>query len=235
MTSYKKIFLTGGTGTLGTELIRASRGLGLQFIAPNSKICDVRSYEQVEEQILSSGCDVILHAAAKTDVKNIEKSSIVAREVNIVGTLNIVKICEKYNKKLIFISTDHVFDGEKGNYKTTDPINPLTKYAKTKAAAELIVRMYDNSLVIRTSFFGYDFPYPAAFVDQWSSKDYIDIIAPKILEAVTNNTFGIIHIGSERKSLYDIACTRKEGVVKASRLDIDFTTPIDTSLEINNE
>ena len=98
----------------------------------------------------------------------------------------------------------------------------------------MIVRTYDNSLVIRTSFFGRDFPYPAAFIDQWSSKDYVDIIAPKILEVVANNVFGVIHVGSERKSLYEIARQRSANVVKSSRLDIDFVTPIDTSLEIND-
>tara|TARA_R110000824_G_scaffold211053_1_gene396956 strand:- start:80 stop:787 length:708 start_codon:yes stop_codon:yes gene_type:complete len=235
MTNCKKIFLTGGSGTLGAELIKFSTEFGIEFIAPRSKVCDVRSYKQLEGHIASSGCMAVLHSAAETDVKDIERSSTNACETNVVGTLNVMKICEKYNKKMIFISTDHVFDGEKGNYKTTDPLNPLTKYAKTKAAAELVVRTYENSLVIRTSFFGQQFPYPAAFADQWSSKDYVDIIAPKVLEAVANNTFGIVHVGSERKNLYEIAYARKKDVKKASRFDIKFTTPFDTSLEITNE
>ena len=104
--------------------------------------------------------------------------------MNVLGTLNVLKSCKDLGKKLVFISTDYVFDGEKGNYTIDDPINPLSKYAKTKAAAELLVRTYENSLVIRTSFFGYDFPYEAAFVDQWSSKDYVDIIAPKVMEEI---------------------------------------------------
>ena len=237
----KKVFLTGGTGTLGTELIKISREFGIQFVAPSSKTCDIRSFQSVEQQIVSSECDVVLHCAAATDVRDIEnfqKSSVSACEINVIGTFNIMKVCEKHNKKLIFISTDHVFDGKKGNYKITDSLNPLTKYAKTKTAAELVTRTYNNSLIIRTSFFGYVFPHPAAFTDQWSSKDYVDLIAPKVLEAVVSNTVGIVHVGGTRRSLYEIAIDRKKNVKATSRQNIDFAgfvSPIDTSLEITNE
>lgn len=235
MTNYKKIFLTGGSGTLGAELIRISNNFEVSFVAPTSNACDIRSYSQVEKHIASSECDIILHSAALTDVKNIEECSIAACETNVVGTFNLIKACEKYNKKLVFVSTDHVFDGEKGNYKTTDAINPLTKYAKTKAAAELITRTYENSLIIRTSFFGHVFPYPAAFVDQWSSKDYVDLIAPKILKVSLSDRTGIVHVGSKRRSLYEIARERKNNIQKSSRASIKFISPIDTSLEVENE
>ena len=135
------------------------------------------------------------------------------------------------NKKIIFISTDHVFDGTKGNYLTCDSLNPLSKYAKTKTAAELLVRTYDNSMIIRTSFFGYEFPYESAFIDQWSSKDYVDIIAPKIIKLIKSNKVGIFHVGEKRKTIFEIAKRRSPNVGKISRSDIFFKTPKDTSLE----
>ena len=82
----KKVFLTGGTGTLGTELIKISREFGIQFVAPSSKTCDIRSFQSVEQQIVSSECDVVLHCAAATDVRDIEnfqKSSVSACEINV--------------------------------------------------------------------------------------------------------------------------------------------------------
>ena len=132
---------------------------------------------------------------------------------------------------MIFISTDYVFDGEKGNYSINDPINPLSKYAKTKAAAELAVRTYDNSLVIRTSFYGYQFPYEKAFVDQWTSKNYVDMIAPKVLDIIKSDKTGIAHIGFPRKSVYEIALERRKNVEPIFRSSIHFEVPCDTSFK----
>ncbi len=227
----RKIFLTGGSGTLGSELIKISKAHEVEFIAPASNYCDITNPYQIHNYIkASSDCDTVVHSAAITDVKATENDPSLAWDVNVLGTLNVLKSCKDLGKKLVFISTDYVFDGEKGNYTIDDPINPLSKYAKTKAAAELLVRTYENSLVIRTSFFGYDFPYEAAFVDQWSSKDYVDIIAPKVLEEIFNNKRGIVHVGSERRTIYDIASDRNESVKKISRKDIDFLVPKDTSI-----
>ena len=172
---------------------------------------------------------MVLHAAALTNVREIEIDPIASYDINVCGTINVIKACERLNKRLVFISTDYVFDGEKGSYEVGDPLNPLSNYAKTKAAAELLVRTYKNSLVIRTSFFGYEFPYSAALVDQWSSKDYVDIIAPKILTAALENHRGIVHVGGERRSIYEIAKNRNKNVDKMLREDIDVAVPKDTS------
>jgi len=169
------------------------------------------------------------HAAAFTDVKGAESDPSDAWDINVLGTLNVLKACKLLEKKLIYISTDYVFDGEKGNYNADDPINPLSKYAKTKASGELLVRTYDNSLIIRTSFYGHNFPYDAAFTDQWTSKSYVDIIAPKVLDKIMENSFGIAHVGSDRKTVYDIACERKKNVKAISRSDVGISVPYDTS------
>lgn len=228
-----KVFLTGGSGTLGKELRRQSEAHEIEFIAPSSKNCDVRDYESVLKNIQSFDGDVVLHSAALTNVKQIELDASDAIEVNVIGTLNILKVCKRLDKKMIYISTDYVFDGEVGNYKSTDPINPIGKYSKTKAAAELLVRTCENSLTIRTSFFGYTFPYRKAFVDVWSSKDYVDIVAPKIITAIKKDNFGVIHVGSSRRSLYEIAKTRAGDVVKEN-VDDSLAIPKDVSLEIDN-
>ena len=226
----KKIFLTGGTGKLGTELIKKSRDFGIEFVSPSSSECDIRDLNSVLSNISNSECDVVLHSAALTDVKAIELDSIPACDVNIIGTLNIIKACLRFNKKLIFISTDYVFDGKVGQYKTSDPINPISKYAKTKAAAELMGRTIDTSLIIRTSFFGHNFPYDKAVADQWSTKDYVDVIAPLILKHLGGNNSGIVHIGTERDTTYNKAIRRKSTVEKIFLKDIDFKIPKDVSL-----
>lgn len=224
-----KALLIGGSGTLGKELKKLSND-SLQFHSPSSSECNILNQEQIEKCFREIDFDLVIHCAALTNVTEIEKEPLNAVEVNIIGTINILRECVKHNKKIIFISTDYVFDGEKGNYSIDDPINPLSKYAKTKAAAELAVRTYDNSLVIRTSFYGHSFPYERAFTDQWTSKDYVDLIAPKIVDAVKSDKVGVVHIGSPRRSVYEIALERRDDVKPIMLNDIDFKIPKDVSL-----
>lgn len=223
-----KVIFTGGSGKLGEEIKKISN---TNFLFPTSKEFNILDINQCNDYLLTKNIKTIVHAAAVTNVKDIEQNYINAIDVNIVGTLNIIKICEKYKLKLVYISTDYVFDGEKGNYSCSDPINPLSKYAKSKAAAELAVRMYDNHLVIRTSFFGYDFPYEKAFVDQWTTKDYIDKLAPKILDACLSDHNGIKHVFSNKKTIFELAKERNKNVLEIKRSDItNILIPKDTSL-----
>jgi len=222
--------LTGGNGTLGREIMKIAKSYDISIKNPTSDECNIMSREDLKNHI-TEDTDAVIHAAALTDVRGLETDPIPSWDVNVVGTINVLKRCAEINKKMIFISTDYVFDGEKGRYRTTDPINPLSKYAKSKAAAELIVRTYENSLVIRTSFFGYNFPYEKAFIDQWSSKDYVDVIAPMIIEEILKDKKGIAHIGSNRRSLYEIALERRENVEPIKMSELNFKIPRDVSFK----
>jgi dTDP-4-dehydrorhamnose reductase len=231
----KKIFLTGGSGTLGKEMIKNQSKHNINFVAPSSKECDITNYDSLYKHIHESDCSEILHSAAATNVTDIEKDATQACDVNVIGTLNIIKICQQLNKKMVLISTDYVFDGQKGDYKIDDAINPISKYAKTKAAAELLVRCFDNNLIIRTSFFGNDFPYEKAVADQYSTKDYVDVIAPIILKKITQNKTGIVNVGTKKSSTYEKAVKRKPSVQKIYLKDIDFVIPKDVSLFIGEK
>ena len=78
--------------------------------------------------------------------KNINKSI----DLNIIGTANVTKACEK-NIKLIYFSTNYVYPGTRGNYKETDPIFPVNNYAWSKLGGEASVHLYNNSLILRVS------------------------------------------------------------------------------------
>lgn len=235
MSQDYKILLTGGSGTLGKELIKLFKEKNIFVFSPTSSELNILDPIKCTEWFKNHKPNLVIHAAAYTDVKASEENYIKSINTNIVGTCNIINCCSLHNAKLVYISTEHVFDGKKGLYTKEDYINPITKYAKSKASAELAVRMYDNSLVIRTSFFSHNFPYDTAFIDQWSSKDYIDIIAPKIFKACLSNKFGILHCGSQRRSLYDIAAIRKKDIIKISREDFKFPILKDTSLIVDEE
>jgi len=225
-----RVLMTGGSGTLGTEL-RKIADKNIYFLAPASSECDILNKNQLENTFKKFDFDLVLHCAAITNIPEIQKNPSTAINTNVIGTINILNECIENNKKMVFVSTDYVFGGQKGDYSIHDPINPLSKYAKTKAAAELVVRTYENSLVIRTSFYGHDFPYEKAFFDQWTSKDYVDVIAPKIIKPLYSDKRGIIHIGSKKRSVYEIAKQRKPNVKSVSRNSINFEIPHDTSFK----
>jgi dTDP-4-dehydrorhamnose reductase len=227
----KRVLLTGGSCLLGTELLKIYDKKKYTFFAPSSKQLDITNYKNCKKIISKFNPDIIIHAAAYTDTKKAEIELIKCLDINVCGTINIVKVCNEIKCKIAFISTDYVFDGKKGNYSTEDGINPLSVYSKTKAASELVVRSYFNSLTIRTSFFGYTFPYEKAFIDQWSSKDYIDIVAPKILHACLSDKTGIINCGNIRRSIYEIAVTRNPNVIPINKPKEYVNIPTDTSLE----
>jgi dTDP-4-dehydrorhamnose reductase len=232
--NYQKCLLTGGNGLLGSNLIPLFEFKMIELLKPSSCELDITNANQVCEFFsLNPDIDLVVHCAAYTDVKKAESDYVKCNEINVVGTYNIFKECVRKKIKLVFISTDAVFDGDKGQYSPKESLNPISKYAKSKTAAELIVRTYDNSLVIRTSFFGNNFPYDKAFVDQWTTKDYIDIIAPKVFAEVIMRKTGISHIKSKRRTLYDLAKIRKSDVI-ASELhnyDYGFKLPFDLSLK----
>ena len=120
-------------------------------------------------------------------------------------------------------------------YDINDQINPLTKYAKTKAAGEYIVSCHPESLTIRTEFCDVDFPFNRAYTDKWSSKEYIDKLVPTITNAIISKHTGITHIGGYRKSFYEFGLERNPDVTPGSVSEIQSISNvpilIDTSLK----
>ena len=227
----KKILITGASGLLGSNLVKLIQKE--KVLPPSSKEMDICSLKSVQSFFKKNlEIDLVIHCAAYTDVKRAQTDFLKCAETNVIGTYNILHACTTKGIKMVMISTDAVFNGEKGLYRPTDLVDPVSNYAKTKTAAELLVRAYENSLIIRTSFFGENFPYSRAFTDQWTSKDYIDLMAPKIHKQAISNRTGIIHVFSKRRSLYELALIRNKNVVQSSLDDVDFgfNMPRDLSL-----
>ena len=155
-----------------------------------------------------------------------------AIDVNIIGTSNLVKLCMKYGIKLIYICTDYVFKGDKGQYKENDPVFPVNKYAWSKLGGECAVRMYDNSIIIRTTFGPNEFPFEKAFVDQWTSRESVSTTALMIAELLDKDFKGTIHVGGKRKSVFEYAkgLDPKKDIKELSVNEINFKVPADTSM-----
>lgn len=199
----KKIAVTGKSGLLSIELQK----LYTDLIVLDSIRYNI-TYNNIIKKLKVLDPDIIIHAAAVTDSNIVKQDPVNAINTNIIGTANICNYCIQCHKRLIYISTDYVYDGINGNYKETDPVLPQNEYAWTKLGGECSVKLVPNSLIIRTSFGASKFPYSGAWVNQLVSKDYVDIIAPMILKASLSSETGILNIGTCPKSLYEYASKR---------------------------
>ena len=201
-----KVLMLGGTGLLGSEFKKIS-----DFILAGSEI-DITSESELYSKLNTINPDIILLAAAKTNSVDIDNNPISAINTNIVGVSNVTKYCIENNIRLVYISTDYVYDSKGGNHKEDGPINPFNFYAWTKLGGECSVRGHRDSLIIRTSFGSTEYPYEYAYDNREVSKDYVDIIAPMIKDLTLSEETGIINVGTDSKSLYEYALKRNPHV-----------------------
>ncbi|ACO47033.1 NAD(P)-dependent oxidoreductase [Deinococcus deserti] len=225
-----RILLTGGGGRLGTEL----QALLPNIVAPSSRELDVTNSAQVLEMVWCKRPEVIVHAAAYTNVGGAEEDRETCWRVNVEGTRHMAQAANEVGAKLVQISTDYVFSGAQGDYRETDiPGPPVNYYALTKLVAEEAARTAGQHLIVRTSFRPREFQYPVAFSDVYTGQDYVDIIAPLVAEAVLHALEipdSVLHIVTERKSVFDLARRRNPAVREGRRADVTVPLPADVSL-----
>lgn len=223
-----QILLTGGSGLLGRELLRLDDSL----VAPSHEELDITDAKSVAEYVATRRPDAILHAAAVTDNREVEADPAEALKVNIIGTTNLALACLGTRIRLVYLSTDYVYPGERGDHREADELLPSNLYAWTKLAGEAAVRAVPNHLIIRTSFGASQFAYPAAFTDKWSSKEYVDVVAADILEAAKSPLTGVLNIGGQKRTLYEYARERNPGVRGVERGPLSVESPADTSMDL---
>lgn len=149
-----KFLITGVGGQLGYDIKRELEERGLtDIVAPTSSEMNITKEDDVKKLILESKPDVIFHCAAYTAVDKAEDEKDICYDVNVNGTKNIVKYAEVVGAKIIYISSDYVFDGTKdGYYEVDDNTNPVNYYGETKYLGEEAVRKYDNHIIARISW-----------------------------------------------------------------------------------
>ena len=209
----KKIVITGGEGRFAKTLKKNNKFLNIFF--PNKKELNILSIKSIEKYIKKIKPKYVLHAAGLSRPMNIHDKKISKSiDLNIIGTANVVKICEKYKIKLIYFSTNYIYPGKKGNYKENDPILPINSYAWSKLGGECAVRLYKNSLILRLCMCEKPFVHNFAFSDIKTNfmfhEDVIGII-PKIL-----NKKGIINVGGKIQTIYNFAKKSNPHVKKRS-------------------
>jgi len=151
----KTILVTGADGMLGTELVKLlRRSEGIRVIPSLIKDMDITDLVSVRDNLQEFRPDVVVHTAAYTQVDSAEKDSLTAFMVNSEGTKNLAFFCRELDIDMMYISSDYVFDGKKGEpYVETDPTCPINTYGRTKLLGEHYIQaLLDRYKIIRTSW-----------------------------------------------------------------------------------
>lgn len=203
-----RITLFGATGLLGQALVRELQSEQLTALA--SKDADLRDAAQVQRAIGKFQPEQIVLSAAYTDVDGCESNRDLAFAVNIAGATNVARGAKEVGSRLLFLSTDYVFDGaKKVPYETTDPSNPINVYGESKARAEeRLLEILPDVCIVRTSWLfgrgGKCFPTtilklaaarPEISVvnDQRGSPTLTDDLASAIAHLCRKSAKGIVH------------------------------------------
>jgi len=207
----KKIIVTGSNGRFAQELKKIKNRYN--FIFRNKKQLNILSIQSIEKNIKRFRPKYILHLAGLSRPMSIHDNKInQSIDLNIIGTCNLVKICNLKKIKLIFFSTSYVYPGQKGNYKETDPVLPWNNYGWSKLAAESAVQMYKNSLIIRACMTEKPFIHKYAYSNVKSNFIFHDEIANIFLKII--NKKGVINIGGKSQTIYKFAKRYKNKVKK---------------------
>lgn len=228
--------LIGATGLLGRNLRLDYEGL----LKPTRQELDISNVKSIVKYFKQHDqLDKVILCAAYTNVGKSNQEKELVYNTNVKGVYDIVCTLSTFfggKPNLVYISSDYVFNGDRGHYRFDEPLDPVigNYYALTKALGEVAIQSYINSTIIRTSFCrDIGWPYKMAFYDQYTSRDTISTISPIISDIINSYRTGIFHVGTDRKSVYDLARKLSPNITPISRKEItNVTIPYDTSLEL---
>ena len=265
-----KFLVTGSAGLVGRQVIKDLLQSYTQVYScynnskPEDGIAtplDLTSSDDIIKVVDSTRPDVIIHLAAMTNVDLCETQKDLATKINAKATAVIAEQAKKLGAFLVYVSTDYVFDGEKGMKTESDTPNPIGYYGKSKLEGEIAV--YDlasNRCIVRTSTpFGIhptrkSFPLfvaenlqakkvISAITDQYTSPTYVPNLSRMIIEISSKKIQGIFHLaGATRISRYDMAMMVAEklgldkNLLKSTKLEeMNWTAkrPRDSSLDVS--
>lgn len=220
----EKVLITGGTGQLGYDVyLEVKKRYPNAIIETPDRYCmNLTNYGLVSELINNFKPDVVFHCAAYTNVDKAEEEKDLCLETNVRGTYNITNACRSVNAKLVYISTDYVFDGKKEEpYIEDDQTHPLNEYGKSKLFGENHALTYSKSFVVRTSWvFGLNGKNFIKTIinlaqtkesltvigDQIGSPTYTKDLAKFLVSIAETSEYGIYHAHNEGyTSWYELA------------------------------
>jgi dTDP-4-dehydrorhamnose reductase len=233
MLNYKKkIVFTGGSGRFARAFKNIQNNVKYKFYFPKKNKLNILNYKSIENFIKKTKPKYLIHLAGLSRPMDIHNRDIEQSiDKNIIGTANITKACQKFNIKLIYISTCYVYPGTKGNYSEESAVKPINNYAWSKLGGECSVILYKNSLILRTSVTEKPFIHKAAFTDFKTNFIFHDDLVLNILKII--NKKGIINIGGKAQSVYNFAKKYNPKIKKiAAKKILGINAPKNISMNI---
>ena len=179
-----RVLVTGADGQLGSDVMLELQKQGLTAVGTTIRECDLTREEQVRLWMTSQQPDAIVHCAAYTAVDKAEKERELCFRVNGEGSRFVAEVAEEMGAKLLYVSTDYVFDGTNSEpYETHEPTNPLNAYGASKLEGELQVqKACSKTFVVRTSWVfgqhGHNFVKTMQRLSQ--SRDSLSVVSDQI-------------------------------------------------------
>jgi len=244
----KMLLVTGASGLLGSKIVKAAmhhfKVIPLHNTKPlheNSLRLDITNAWEVSSLFNKIKPYAVIHTASETNVDKCETEKAHAWKINVEGTQNIALASNKVGAKLVYISTDYVFDGQKGNYSEQDKPNPINHYGITKLEGEkIVIKNCKKYAILRTSVLYGWHPWKQNFVtwvinqlnqnkeimvvdDHFNTPTLADNLAEMIIEVVQKDISGLYHAsGKERISRYNFALK----IAKTFSLDTSLIKPV---------
>lgn len=179
-----KVLVTGVKGQLGHDVVNELEKRGHVAVGVDVEEMDITDSAKVEEVITREMPEAVVHCAAYTAVDAAEDNVDICRKVNAEGTENIAKVCGKLDIKIIYISTDYVFDGEGTHmWQPDDERHPLNVYGQTKYEGELAVEKYtDKYFIVRIAWvFGVNGKnFIKTMLKLGSTKDELNVVNDQV-------------------------------------------------------
>jgi len=231
-----KVLVTGVNGQLGYDVIIELNKRGYETVGVDAQEMDITDYELVSKVMNEEKPQAVIHCAAYTAVDKAEENIDICRKVNVEGTENIAKVCKELDCKMMYISTDYVFDGE-GNrpWEPDDNVTePLNSYGLTKYEGEQVLQKHiEKFFIVRISWvfgvngnnfiktmlrLGKENGKVSVVSDQIGSPTYTADLSILLCNMIESDKYGIYHATNEGFcSWYDFACE----TFKAANMDVE--------------
>lgn len=237
-----KVLVTGVKGQLGYDVVLECEKRGIEAIGVDVEEMDITDAAMVKKVIKESNVDAVIHCAAWTAVDAAEDQIDLCTKVNVDGTRNIAEVCKELDIKMMYFSTDYVFDGLGTNeWQENDERQPLNVYGQTKCDGEKVVEdLLEKYYIVRISWvFGFngnnfiktmlrlgkERGAVSVVSDQIGSPTYTYDLAKLVVDMIVTDKYGVYHATNEGLcSWYEFACE----IFKQANIDVQVTA-VDSS------